>query len=93
MEQRLKERSSRDCPTWVSIPYTVTKPRYYCGCQEVLADRSLIWLPPERLCLRPELDKYRSGCSQSTIELSTSTGTPMEELEKELKKLKVFATP
>jgi hypothetical protein len=23
-------------------PYTVTKHRHYCGCQEVLADRSLI---------------------------------------------------
>jgi hypothetical protein len=26
-----------------------TKPRYYCGCREVLSDRSLIWLSPERL--------------------------------------------
>jgi hypothetical protein len=41
---------SRDCPTWGSIPYTVTKPRHYCGCQEVLTDRSLIWLSPERFC-------------------------------------------
>jgi hypothetical protein len=40
--ERLKERLSRDCPTWGSIPYTVTKPRHYCGCQEVHADRSLI---------------------------------------------------
>jgi hypothetical protein len=36
------ERPSRDCPTWGSIPYTVNKPRHYCGCQEALADRSLI---------------------------------------------------
>jgi hypothetical protein len=42
MEQRLKERPSRDCPTCASIPYTVTKPRHYCGCYEVLADRILI---------------------------------------------------
>ena len=42
VEQRLKERPSRDCPTWGSIPYTVTKPRHYCGCQQVVADRSLI---------------------------------------------------
>jgi hypothetical protein len=28
--------------TWGSIPYTDTKPRHYCRCQEVLADRSLI---------------------------------------------------
>jgi hypothetical protein len=40
--QRLKERPSRDCPTWGSIPYTVTTPRHYCGCQQVHADRSLI---------------------------------------------------
>jgi hypothetical protein len=26
MEQRLKERSFRDCSTWRSIPYTDTKP-------------------------------------------------------------------
>jgi hypothetical protein len=42
VEQRLKERPSRDCPTWGSIPYTVTKPRHYCGCKEVLSDRRLI---------------------------------------------------
>ena len=30
-------------------PYTVTKPRHYCGCQEVHAERSLIWLSPEAL--------------------------------------------
>jgi hypothetical protein len=29
VEQRLKERPSRDCPTWGSIPYTDTKPIYY----------------------------------------------------------------
>ena len=31
-------------------PYTVTKHRYYCGCQEVHSERSLIWLFPERPC-------------------------------------------
>jgi hypothetical protein len=50
VEQRLKERPSRDCPTWGSIPYTVTKRRHYCGCQEVHAERSLIWLSSEKLC-------------------------------------------
>jgi len=29
-------------PHWESIPYADTKPRHYCGCQEVLADRSLL---------------------------------------------------
>jgi hypothetical protein len=42
VEQRLKERPSRNCPTYESIPNTDTKPRHYFGCQEVLADRSLI---------------------------------------------------
>jgi hypothetical protein len=42
VEQRLKERPFRDCPTWGSISYTVIKPRHDCGCQQVLADRSLI---------------------------------------------------
>jgi hypothetical protein len=41
-EQRLKEQPSRDCPTWESIPYTVTKSRNCCGCLEVLGDRSFI---------------------------------------------------
>jgi hypothetical protein len=45
VEHRLKERPSRDCPTWGSIPYTATKPGYW----EVLADGSLIWLSLERL--------------------------------------------
>jgi len=48
VEQRLKERPSRD--TWGFVPYTVTKPRHYCICQEVLADRSLIWMSSESFC-------------------------------------------
>jgi hypothetical protein len=28
---------------------SVTKPRHFCGCQQVLADRSLLQLSPERL--------------------------------------------
>ena len=50
VKESLKERPSRDCPTSGSIPYTDTKPGHYWECQEVLADRSLIWLSPERLC-------------------------------------------
>jgi hypothetical protein len=42
VEQRLKERPSRDSPTWGYIPYIVIKIRHYCKCQQVLADRSLI---------------------------------------------------
>jgi hypothetical protein len=38
-----------------------------------------------------EPDKYRGRCSQLTIGLSA--GSLMEELEKELKELKGFATP
>jgi hypothetical protein len=40
VEQRLKEWPSKDCPTWGSIPYTITKPRHFCGCQQVLTDRA-----------------------------------------------------
>jgi hypothetical protein len=39
----------------------------------------------------PVPDKYRSGCLQPSI--GWSTGSPMKELEKEPKELKVFATP
>jgi hypothetical protein len=42
VEQTLKERPLRNCPIWESVPKTVANPRHYCGCQEVLADRSLI---------------------------------------------------
>jgi hypothetical protein len=33
-------------------PYTVTKPRHYCRCQDTHDERSLIWLSPERPCQR-----------------------------------------
>jgi hypothetical protein len=55
----LKERPFRDCLTWGSIPHTATKPRHYGGCQEVLADGSLMYLSPDRLCqslTRTEMD-------------------------------------
>ena len=42
VEQRQKKRPYRDYLTWGSIPYRVTKPRHYCGCQEMHAVRSLI---------------------------------------------------
>jgi hypothetical protein len=89
MEQRLKERPSRACPAWGSIPYIVNKCRHYCGCQEVHADSSLIQLSPEGVL--PEPDIYRSGCSQPSTELITVS--LMEELEKGPQELKGFATP
>ena len=60
---RLKENPSRDCPTWGSIPYTVTESRHYCVGQEVLADRSLIQLSPERLC-QCMINRVRDALSQ-----------------------------
>ena len=39
----------------------------------------------------PKPDKYKGRCLQSTIGLSMVS--PMEELEKGLKELKVFAAP
>ena len=64
MEQKLKVWPYRDCPIWGYIPYIVTKSRHYCGCQQVLAERSLIELSLERLyqCLtNTEVD----ACSHS----------------------------
>jgi hypothetical protein len=84
LEQRLKERPSRDCHTWVSIPHVDTKPRHYCECQEVLC-----WHEPDTAVsweAVPDPDQYRCGCWQLTIGLST--GTSMEELEEGLKELK-----
>jgi hypothetical protein len=57
---------------------------------------------PARFCWRdpdiavlceamPMPGKYKSGCLQPSI--GWSTGSPMKELEKEPKELKVFATP
>ena len=52
METKCREETEgkaiQRLPIWGSIPYT--KPRYYCGCQEVLVDGSSIWLSPERFC-------------------------------------------
>jgi hypothetical protein len=42
VEQRLKERPSRDCSIWGSIPYTANKSSHYCRYQEVFGNRSLI---------------------------------------------------
>jgi hypothetical protein len=53
VQQKLKERPSGGFRMWGSMPYTATTPGHYCGCQEVLADRSLIWLSPERPCQSP----------------------------------------
>jgi hypothetical protein len=83
VEQRLKERPPRDCPTWGLIPHADTKLRHYCWCQEVLADRSLIQLSPERL---PDPHKYRYRWSQTTI--GVRPGNQIEELGEGLKELK-----
>ena len=56
--------------------------------------RSACWQEPDIAVsweALPEPDRYRCGCSQPIIRLSS--GAPMEELEKGLKKLKGFATP
>ena len=86
VQQRLKKRPSRDCPTWKSIPFPAIKPGHYCGCWEVLADRSLIWLFPERLC--QSLTKTEAE-SHSQL----SMGSPMEKSEKGMKGLRGFAAP
>ena len=83
-----EERPSRDCPTWGSIPYNHQT-------QTLLwIPRSTCWQEPDIIVsweVLSELNKYRGECSQPTIGLST--GSPMEKLEKGLKKLKGFETP
>jgi hypothetical protein len=49
-----------------------------CSEQDTVVSREDLTLP----------DKYRNGCSQSSIGLST--GSPMKQLEKELKELKAI---
>jgi hypothetical protein len=33
---KVEERPSRNCPTWESIPYIVTKHRHYVGAEKCL---------------------------------------------------------
>jgi hypothetical protein len=63
--------------------------------------QTLLWIPTTTCWQEPDIavswevltvpEKYRGGCSQSTIGLRTRS--PMEELEKVHKELKVLATP
>ena len=46
----MEERTIQRLPHPGIHPIYSHKPGSYCGCREVLADRSLIWLSPERLC-------------------------------------------
>ena len=87
MEQKLKERLSRDCPTWGSITYTVAKTRYYCRCWEVIADWSLIWLSPESLCKC--LTNTEVGAGNQPLD--SAQWSAVEELGKGLKEMRVFA--
>jgi hypothetical protein len=61
--------------------------------------QTLLWMPPKACWQKPVIavswetltvpDKYRGGCSQPTIGLSTES--PMEELKKRPKELNGFA--
>ena len=50
VEQRQKERTHRDYPTWRSITNADTTARHYFGWQKLFTNSSLIQLSPERLC-------------------------------------------
>jgi hypothetical protein len=83
-EQSLKERPSRDCLTWKSIPSADTKlrhllmPRSAC-CQE--PGMAVLW----EVLSQPDRYQYRCRCLQLTTRLSTRT--TMEELGERLKEL------
>ena len=64
-----------------------TKCRHNCICQQDFEKDPDIGDSCEAM---PVSGKYRSGCSESSIEWNL--GTPMEELEKVPKKLKDSAT-
>jgi hypothetical protein len=84
VEQRLKERPSVDYPTWGSIPYSATKPWYYCRCWEVFADGSLIWLSPERLCqslTNTEVDASSQSLDWARESLDGGVGEGTEGVE------------
>jgi hypothetical protein len=55
----------------------------------VFADGSLIWLSPERLC--QSLTKTEAEAHSQLLD--RAWGSPMEEVEKELKELRGFAAP
>ena len=70
-----EEKPPRDCHTWGSIPYTMYKPRCYCGCREVQANRNLIsvvslqhWV--ELQCWTPQC------CSSSNKATRPNNATP-----------------
>jgi hypothetical protein len=77
LEQRPKERPSRDHPTMQSIPCANTKPWQYCSCQNVLA---VLW----------EAGSPNTWLRQMHIQqtIGLSLGIPMEELGKGQKELK-----
>ena len=79
-------------PPGGSIPYSATKPGkpgHYFGYQEVLVDRSLIWLSPERL-FQSLTNTEAEALSQT---LDWPQGFQMEELGRALKYLRRFAAP
>jgi len=87
VEHWVKERPSRDCPTWGFIPYAATKPSHYCWCQEVLADRA--WYG----CLLRGSDRvFLIPIKMLATNHHTEPGTPVEGLEKGLSGLKGFGT-
>ena len=66
VDQRLKESPYRDCPTWGSISFIVTKPDTIVDAGKYLLMAGAFFREAQ-----PERDKYRRGCSQPTIGLST----------------------
>jgi hypothetical protein len=80
---------------WANIHLSVSA---YHMCSFVI-DYVTSWIPTSACWQEPDIavsweavpDKYRGGCSQPTIGLSTRS--PMKELEKGPKKLKELAAP
>ena len=88
VEQRLNERSLRDCP--ICLPFSIVS--LHPGAI-VDANKGLLTRAWYSYLLRDSVSawKYWGGCSQPTIGLIT--GTTMEEIEKGPKVLEGFAAP
>jgi hypothetical protein len=81
VEQKLKEKSSKDWSTWGSITYTATKCGCYCGFWEGLGNGSLIWLSSERLCQCLS----NTGMDAHSQPTDWAWGSLMKELQKRLR--------
>lgn len=75
------QKPPRDFPTIWSIPSADTKPWHCCWCQDILANRSLVWLLSERLCqhlTKTDADTHSQQMEEQENQLTRPLKTPMD---------------